>query len=317
MRYEELNVNELTVNSIIGSGAPGIPTHGEKFYLNAALGSDGNDGSAKRPLKTLASAYQLMTSNNNDQLYIYPSTSSISLAANLAITKNMCSFIGTHWAQKFNIRSRIGMSTAFTPMITVSGYGNTFANLYTMHGTAEGDYMGWYITGSRNGFVNCHFGGPMNAAQGGHASYEGISISGSENYFKDCVIGTDTIGRDEVTPNVTLEAGSTNNVFENCIFMCMLTDGDPVFITVENTTTTTAHFKGCTFIAFSSNWAVAMTKAFHFTAGATAGMYFDSNCNFVNVSALSAADKDQFIWLPRQFVTTIDTEGMRSAQLTI
>jgi hypothetical protein len=230
----------------------------------------------------------------------------------------MCGLIGNSPEAFMNQRARIGMSTTFTPMITVSGYGNLFANLYTMHGTAAGDYIGWLISGHRNAFRSIHFGGPMHADQGGHASYVGVDITGTENYFKSCTLGTSTIGRDEATPNFRVGPG-TRTVFEDTIFMCYLTDGDPVFGEINNTSgTTEVWFRGnCQFIALNANWATPMTKAFNITSGSTCGLYFSNDCQFINVTALSAADKDQYIFMPRQFVTTTDTEGMISVPLSI
>lgn len=263
---------------------------------------------------TMADVNAEVQSLQNDCVIITPE--SHSLAAALTISAN-----GTHWVGaalgKMNVRSRIGMSTTFTPMITVSGYGNSFHNLYTMHGTAAGDYVGWSITGARNAFYNVHFAGPMAAAQGGHASYEGVTIDGSENFFKDCVFGTDTIGRDETTPNITLGAG-TLTVFENCLFLCNLTDGDPNFIKAENTTGYTwALFKGCTFMAFNSNYATAMTKAIECTGGASCALVFDPMCVFQNVTALSDATDDVFVWYPVTFSTTTDTAALLSVKLAV
>ncbi len=264
---------------------------------------------------SLATAEAAMTSGRNDKLVIFPG--SHSLAADPALANNMCIFEGTHYGPLMNKRSRIGMSTTFTPFITVSGYGNTFKNLYTMHGTAATDLVGWKIDGARNAFRGVHFGGPMEAAQGGDASYVGVDINASENTFVGCVFGTDTIGRDETSPNVSLAAG-TLTYFKDCLFLCNLSDGDPLFFSVENTSGYTwAIFENCRFHAFNANYATAMTKAFDFTGGSSCAMIFDNNCQFINVSALSLNTEDQYIWLPRQFVTTTDTEGMISVQLAI
>lgn len=263
---------------------------------------------------SLTTAESLMTTNRNDVLLVAPE--SHSLAASLTWNLNMTHLIGSYQGGPFNVRNRIGMSTTFTPMITVSGYGNIFANLYTMHGTAATDLVGWLISGNRNTFRNVHFGGPMNTAQGGHASYIGVNVTGAENYFEGCTFGTSTIGRDEVSPNVKVGPNS-RTVFKDCLFQVYLTDGDPVFVTMDNSDTCEAWFINCKFVALNANWATAMTKAFHFTGGATAGVYLDEGCHFINVSALSAADKDQFIWLPRTHSTTTDTQGQLNVQLTI
>lgn len=266
---------------------------------------------------SIVDAYNAAGVQNGNNNVIVLTPDSHSQAAKLTFNKNMTHLVGAFPAGMYGQRARIGMSTAFTPMIEVSGYGNFFRNLYTMHGTAAADYVGWLISGHRNVFRNVYFGGPFVAAQGGHASYVGVHVTGIQNYFKDCVFGSNSIGRDEITPNLLLGAGSGDNVFENCIFNCYLTDGDPVFIKVLNTDTTHATFKNCMFIALSANWATPMTVAFLFTAGSTAGLYFDNNCQFINVTALVASDKDQYVWLPRQYVSTTDTDGMRSVQLAI
>lgn len=295
---------------------------GEDYYLVPNKTTDAfflslvaNGVDASKIVSTFALGDTGMTTGRGDTLNIMPGNHS--LAADPVIAHNMSIFKGAQDWPLMNKRCRIGMSTTFTPMITVSGYGNLFKDLYTMHGTAAGDYVGWKIDGARNAFHGVHFGGPIAALQGGHASYVGIDINGSENHFKGCVIGTDTIGRDEASPNVSLAPG-TLTIFEDCLFLANLTDGDPVFFSVENTSGYTwAIFKNCMFHAFNSNYATPMTKAFDFTGGSSCAMMFDGNCHFVNITALSAADEDQYIWLPRVHATTTDTEGMISALLTI
>lgn len=273
---------------------------------------------ASRLHTLITDAYRNAGTNNGSNNVVVLSPDAHPAAAALTFDKNMTHLVGAYPEGRFNLRSRISQDAAFTPMVTVSGYGNLFKNLYTMHGTAAEDYVGWLISGSRNTFKNVHFGGPQVAAQGGDASYIGVHLTGSECYFKDCTFGFSTMPRDEITPNLQIGADAQNNVFENCIFTCALTDGDPVFVKVLNTGgMTEAYFKNCMFVAFSTNWATAMTVAFLFTGGSTAGMYFDNNCQFINVSALVDTAKDQYIWLPRPFASTTDTEAMRSVQLTI
>ena len=274
----------------------------------------GNDKRVKNLWLTVAEAYAALESNQCDMLIIPPE--SHSLAETLVWAKNNCVMTGMKKGSRMNIRNRIGMSTAFTPMITVSGYGNTFKDIYTMHGTAAGDYIGWLISGERNYFNRVHFGGPMNAAQGGHASYEGVAIDGSENTFDDCVFGTDTIARDEVSPNVTL-GPATKTLFRNCTFMCNLADGDPIFIKAENSSGNTwAYFENCKFFAFNSNYATPMTVAVDSTAAASCALVFDINCMFQNVTIIADATTDAYVHIPRTHNTTTDSEGLVGAVLT-
>lgn len=276
------------------------------YFLNAALGSDGNEGNYMgNGFKTLTAAEDKLESLKKDRIILEESASSISLGAAFTWDKSLCGLIGTA-TNRFNQRSRIGMSTTFTPMITVSGYGNQFANLYTMHGTAAGDYIGWLISGARNTFENVHFGGPMAVAQGGHASYNGVHVTGSENYFKDCVFGTDTTDRDELTPNVTL-GPETLTVFDNCIFCMSIADTDPYFVAVANTSgVTRAYFNNCKLYAMNGNHASAAAVAFTFSGGSTAAMILDANCSFANVTKLAASASMKYIWAPTVFAATAD-----------
>ncbi len=295
---------------INGNGEPGV---GKEIRLvtSKTSGSDAcYDLLAERKVddttiySTFSTAYNAMVTGRNDKMLIYPG--SHSLSSDPAIAKNMCIFEGTHYGPKFNKRSRIGMSTTFSPMLTVSGYGNTFKNLYTMHGTASTDYIGWSITGARNAFYDVHFGGPMAAAQGGHASYNGVNITGSENYFNGCVFGTNTIERDELTPNVTLGAG-TITVFDNCIFTCALTDTDPYFVAVANTSGyTNAFFNNCKFFAFSANHANKAAVAFTFSGGSSADIVLDQLCTFAGVTEIAASASMKYIWMPTVFAATAD-----------
>lgn len=269
-------------------------------------------------LKTsLSDAISDITSGRNDAIYLSPD--SHTLTAVLTWAKNCSKLIGLAPEQMMNQRSRIGHNCVASPLMTVSGYGNEFRNLYTMHGYGTGaDYIGWLINGARNAFHNVHFGGPMQATQAGHASYEGVAIDGSENYFKRCVFGTDTIARDEITPNVTL-GHDTLTIFEDCLFIANLADTDPIFVKVENTEGYTwAWFKNCQFMAMSSNYAVSMAVAFAFSATTkNAAMVLDPSTQFQNVTALCAADVDHNIWLPQVMSTTSDIAGQLNIGLAI
>jgi hypothetical protein len=276
--------------------ASGIQSWRKKVYLNAALGA-GDGTSFDSAHKTFAAAYADIETLKKDCIVLEESGSSISLAANPLWTKSLCGLIGTSHG-KFNHRSRIGMSTAFSPMITVSGYGNYFANIYTMHGTAAADYTGWYVTGDRNVFENVHFGGPMNADQGGHASYIGNYFTGSEGYYKSCVFGTHTIDRDELAP--TLKLGPGVHVFEDCIFtMSIGADTDPYHVLFDNTSgSTEVWFKNCQFHAFGVNSLTKAAVCFTFSAGYSADVIIDSQCSFSGFTSIAASASLKYIWMP-------------------
>lgn len=258
---------------------------------------------------SLVTAESRLVTGRGDTLLLTPD--SHSLAATLTWDLNNSNLVGKAPPTMLNGRARIGMSTTFTPMITISGYGNYFRNLYTMHGTAAGDYVGWNITGDRNVFDYIHFGGPMNAAQGGHASYEGVKVTSSECYFKNSVFGVATIERDELTPNLTITIPSTgyaHHIYEDCDFILNATDTDPYFVKFANTSgMMLVEFKGkCRFIAMSSNMAVAPAVAFTFTGGSTCAVVMSPECELVNVTNWCASASHKFLWLPTTFAATAD-----------
>ena len=307
------SVDRLVVGTLIGGDAK-APSPGNDFYVDGTYGSDGNDATEKSPFKSFKAAYAQMLTLKNDRMFIYPGSSSLSLAATTTsttgtypdITKSLCSFIGTS-SQKMAQRSRIGMSTTFTPMLKVSGYGNTFANLYFMHGTATTDYVGIQVTGNYNSFYNCHIATPLFAALGDQSSYIGLSIVATGTYFKECVIGMNIIARTGAYPTVFINAPSTHygyTRFDDCTFL-MQGNTAPFHFSIDNTGAdqdeTYVEFNRCRFISTGQNMPAGPTYSFSFTAtaaaGCTCGVFLDPNCQFVNCG-LTTANNYANLWVP-------------------
>lgn len=157
----------------------------------------------------------------------------------------------------------------------------------------------------------------MAAAQD-DTSYKGIHINGGqENYFKECVFGTDTIARDQA--NCNLEVEDTARLFlDDCNFLAFIDGANPWFVTVDNDAgVTQMRLKSCWFEAISSNMATAMDDAFNITSGSTCIISMDGNCVFVGTTRIADATDDTYIYLPRVHSTTTDTQGQISVQLSI
>ena len=311
MRREKFTINELTVNKCSLQGAGNL-VHGmgEAYYLNGALGSNGNSGRSKNePVKALPGAQSMLRTGYNDIIYLQASTSSVSLAEAFDWDDNLAHLIGVWGGYCEHARSRIGHSAAFTPFITVSGYGNSFSNIYTMHGTAEADYVGWSISGIRNYFQNMHFGGPFNEDQADHTSYVGVDITATENVFNGCILGDSSIPRNAANYNAQLAAGVTAH-FHNCLFRMFVDGADSMFVNFKNSESVTlGYFHNCTFLVLSSNMATTIDEAFNFTGGNTAAAILDADCNFIKVTAIASAANDVYVWMPRPHVTTVIGEG--------
>lgn len=217
MRHEQLSVGQLEVDNVIGGS--GIVGWRKKIYLNGSLGSDGNDGLAfDRPVKTLATASEKITSLYKDAIILEESASSLSLSSGFTWDESMCGLIGTS-ANKTYQRSRISHSAAVASLLTVSGYGNYFANFRLMHGSASAtNKNACYITGAGNTFENVNFAGPLHATAGGEADYHTVKIGAEETYFKGCVFGADSATR-AAGSIINFAASSTpRSIFEDCMF---------------------------------------------------------------------------------------------------
>lgn len=89
--------------------------------------------------------------------------------------------------------------------------------------------------------------------------------AGSENLFKDCVIGLDTIAR-SATPKGELwfDSAATRNTFDGCLFTTYLSAAGFPTVVVEDGTAIdrTTIFKDCLFSAKSTNKAITQTTVF-------------------------------------------------------
>lgn len=243
---------------------------------------------------TITDAYNNMTTGRNDYAILSPE--SHTQGATLTWAKNMTHLIGAYPEAVMNQRSRIGHNANYSPMLTVSGYGNLFANLYFMYGRDSATNLNLLnLTGHRNAFHNCHFGSPMHTTEGDEATCYTLQIAGVENYFKNCTIGVSTIARSAANAIVNFVSASSRTVFENCIFLMQVDETSPFFIKVQTGSGNFQYFKNCQFIAFSSNMNTSIAYAISRSAGSF--LYFDSRCSFVGADAIIAAANEGDVYI--------------------
>lgn len=220
-------------NGVYSYGAPinGMFTQGDSYFVKPYSGSDGNDG--KNPataFKTLSAALAATTANQNDVIYMYAesvstaaNTTDYQAAAGLTWNKDMVHLIGINAGQRISQRSRIAFistNTAGTAdLLTVSASGCLFANIEIFNGVANTNAMSAVtITGNRNHFVNCQIAGVGNTSMDVNGA-SSLKLSGAkENYFEDCVIGTDTISRgtSSYVAEIICTSYATRNSFKGC-----------------------------------------------------------------------------------------------------
>ncbi|HHT9147316.1 MAG TPA: hypothetical protein ACFYD4_16810, partial [Candidatus Wunengus sp. YC61] len=234
--------------------------------------------------------YNSMVSGRNDCMLVYGGGAGITLSADPVIAKNMCRFVGTHAGPQLNMRSRIGHDANFATLMTISGYGNLFENIYWMHGRGSATNLtGLSITGHRNAFINCHIGGPMNATESAEATYQLVKITGQENYFGHCVLGIDTIARSAANSILGTGSGSARNIFEDCIFLSMSSATSPFMISVAAGSDRYSIFKNCQFINFSANWASPLAYLVTKATTTDSFLIFDGRCGTFGITDIIAA----------------------------
>ncbi len=273
------------------------------YFVDPANGRDGNTGlSPDTALDTVTAAYNKTVDKAGDVIYLLnDGNTSGSSREDAAITwSNDNTHLVGLCAPSINQRSRITPASgttdvdAFTPFITVSGNGNIFSNISLVQGNSESGKasVGISCTGLRNYFSNVSVLTGQHANQGDQVSYS-VQITGEENVFENCYIGTDTIarGNNAASANVRFGSGATDqaarNIFRNCMFMMFADDTEPLFISMqdENDAMRWNLFDGCNFINTGSS---TLTAAVVWTG--TSSRLFLKDCAFFGMTDITAAD---------------------------
>ena len=247
------------------AGMIGLPYVGDIYYVDPTNGLDTNSGKEQNnAFKTLTAAYAAVTDNHHDVIVIVPGgvgtgTGTVEVAT-ITWAKNLVHVVGNVAATPYSSRARVTCATAgVSPLITVSGSGNSFHNIQIANGAAT-NFIGVTITGARNTFENCQIG-VTNATACDTATATDLQLTGgSENYFVNCVIGFDTIARTAAMANITCASAAARNLFDSCIIP-MFADADaPAFVKVgASGLDRSIDFRGCQFINYTPIGATTLT----------------------------------------------------------
>jgi len=274
-------------------GVGGNPAFtGNWFWVDETNGSDGNTGGPTDPLATLTQALNLCTSNNNDVIFL---TGTVHVTATVAWSKNRTHLIGLAPPLNSEARARISQtgSTAFTPLVNVTGAECIFQNIGAFHGFAAlTNQICWAEAGQRNSYSNCAFLG-MGNATGGASQTGSRSLTvggaggGGENTFTNCIIGLDTITRSAANASLEFINGTPRNVFRNCIFPCLTSSASALFVlAAASSMDRFQYFDNCAFINAISSTATTMTVGMTVSASA-GGMVLLNNPISVGATAIA------------------------------
>lgn len=244
--------------------------------------ADANDGlSRNRAKRTLAGALAAATADKNDTILWMSSGDSAAETsddqdASLAWNKDLVHLVGVS-LNKYGQRCRMtntAAATGVTPLFDVSANGCVFKNFQAFLGGDVTNLVGVNVSGNHNYFENVHFAGMGSADIAGAAGATSLKLTGgSENVFKNSIIGLDTIERDaDSNGELWFDGGASRMWFEDCFFTTYLS-ADNQTVTVNDGTAIdrTIVFKRCCFFAKSTNKAVAQTTVFSIPAGISQG----------------------------------------------
>jgi hypothetical protein len=273
-----------------------IPGAAEKHYICKAAGAQNAYWQTRVPEfnfhTTIAQAYAAMTTGQGDVAYL--SCDSHTQTAALTWVKNMSHMVGMYGPAYMNQRARIGCSGNFIPMLTVSGYGNTFANLYWMYGTGAAANLNLLtVSGNRNTFINNHFG-CFNATELDEANFDLVRLNAAETYFKNCTFGQDSV----LWTNgnmIEFWAGAEppRAVFEDCIFQMNADNAQVTFLKfLAGCGGGLVYFKNCIF----ANCGTSLTYAIDGAGLGNMEIVFDINCTFAGVDDIVAASYESTVW---------------------
>jgi hypothetical protein len=283
---------------------------GKVYFVDPANGSDGNSGLERgKALATVGAAYAKCVDKSGDTIYFLNdgNTTGSSREATIPLTwsKDNVHLVGLCAPTFISQRSRVTpvATAALTaaPVIDVTGNGNVFANLQIAHFGADTDSIGTQgvaVSGSRNYFYNVHIVGIVNAHTGDEATGVDLLIDGgSENLFRNCTIGVDTVARSTTNASVELTTQAARNVFDGCIFPMLADNAGALFVKADGSSDLDRFvlFKNCTFMNAVESTGTSLTSAcnVHNTSG---GLVMFHNCQMAGVTDVAAADNGN-VWV--------------------
>lgn len=229
------------------------------FIVDPINGSDSNPGTTfEAPLLTIAAAYALCTTNQNDCVLLVGGPTANALAASLDWAKGYTHLIGLSAdLPGVGQRARVTGSAALdlTYLIDFQGAGCIVKNVQFFNGAdADADAGAVIVSGGRNYFENCFFAGMGHATPAARAGSYSLKLTGDECTFVRCSIGLGTIVRSAANAELWMTGECNREKFIDCEFVSWSNTAGKFLVKLDSSAVPyTTQFENCLFNNFCSN----------------------------------------------------------------
>src|SRR3990167_8639501 len=199
---------------------------GQYWFVNVNTGSDGNTGKRmNKPLKTIAKAYELATTNNHDVI-VLSANGALAETDELAVTKNRLHFwgldaVGRYLGQRTRWTMGVTTGTAIA-VVQNTGVGNSFQRIkFDSSDTTTTSVYAFAEGGEYTVIENCEIVEHGDLAT---ATAADLLMNGDSAYIKGCYIGSTAYVVTAARTNVLLTRETITGkvardvIFEDCIF---------------------------------------------------------------------------------------------------
>jgi hypothetical protein len=216
---------------VAGGGMPMTANRNSKYiFVDATNGVDGNDGASwDTAVKTIAQAYS-MTTTNNDDVIVLSTYADHTLTAMLDLSKNRVHFVSADvYGRMYGQAAKIvmGVTTAITDVFVVKNTGtrNTFTGIKFINNNTLTQNVACVGEGGEYAvYRNCEFYDSTRLTSDTHAE---VVLNGDSAQFYNCTFGSlaDAVSGSKIRPAVlltkaTVGAGlvSRDVLFDGCRF---------------------------------------------------------------------------------------------------
>jgi len=292
---------------------------GKQYFVDYDNGSDNADGKTPTTAKkTLAAAYALMVTNQNDVCYL-SAYSEHTLTAMLDVSKNRVHFVGCDGANRYygqRARVGLGVTTAATDIATIknTGVGNTFQNIKFSNSNTVDEALYCFADGGEYTLIeNCEIYKSTDLDVTGAAE---LLCNGDSSLYRNCTIGSNAnaisgaiirpcvlVTRETITGKVARDV-----MFEDVLFWRKCGNSANRFVYGANATDVERMmlFKNCIF--FNTKLASATpAQNVAFGAAQTEGYVLLWNCSSVGAATAMSTTTGVFVDSP---VPTAATSGI-------